>query len=60
MTISHTVWSLDDQRPLEQTELMDEKELELLITGNIEILNKSWIVINNQVRTDAGKYQRQK
>lgn len=55
MSISHTVWSLDEKKPLEAASLIDEKELELLLRDNIEILNKGWLVINNQVKTDAGK-----
>ena len=56
MSISHTVWSLDEKKPLEAASLIDEKELELLLRDNIEILNKGWLVINNQVKTDAGKF----
>ena len=56
MSIEHTVWSLDKQKPLVSAELKDEKELELLILENIEILNKGWLVVSNQVKTDAGKY----
>lgn len=55
MPISHTVWSLDEKKPLQVSSLIDEKELELLLRDNIEILNKGWLVISNQVRTDAGK-----
>ena len=54
MPISHTVWSLDEKKPLEVASLIDEKELELLLRDNIEILNKGWLVISNQVKTDAG------
>ena len=53
MSISHTVWSLDEKKPLAAASLIDEKELELLLRDNIEILNKGWLVINNQVKTDA-------
>lgn len=56
MSIEHTVWSLDEKKPLISAELKDEKELEMLILDNIEILNKSWLVLSNQVKTDAGKY----
>lgn len=56
MSIEHTVWSLDEKKPLVSAELKDEKELELLILDNIEILNKGWLVLSNQVKTDAGKY----
>ena len=56
MSIEHTVWSLDEKKPLTYAELKDEKELELLILDNIEILNKGWLVLSNQVKTDAGKY----
>lgn len=56
MPISHTVWSLDERKPLETASLIDEKELELLLRDNIEILDKGWLVISNQVKTDAGKY----
>ena len=40
MPISHTIWSLDTKKPLEATSLNDEKELELLLRDNIEILSK--------------------
>ena len=56
MPISHTVWSLDEKKPLQTASLIDEKELELLLRDNIEILNRGWLVISNQVRTDAGKF----
>ena len=56
MPISHTVWSLDEKKPLQTASLIDEKELELLLRDNIEILNKGWLVISNQVKTDAGKF----
>ena len=56
MSLSHTVWSLDEKKPLETASLIDEKELELLLRDNIEILNKGWLVISNQIRTDAGKF----
>ena len=56
MSIEHTVWSLDGKKPLMTAELKDEKELELLILDNIEILNNGWLVLSNQVKTDAGKY----
>ena len=56
MSIEHTVWSLDKKKPLPEAELKDEKELELLLHDNIEILNKSWLVLGNQIKTDAGKY----
>ena len=56
MSLSHTVWSLDEKKPLEVASLIDEKELELLLRDNIEILNKGWLVISNQVKTDAGKF----
>ena len=56
MSIEHTVWSLDKKKPLSGAELKDEKELETLIVNNIEILNESWIVLGNQIKTDAGKF----
>lgn len=56
MSIEHTVWSLDGKKPLVSSELKDEKELELLIVDNIEILNKGWLVLGNQVKTAAGKF----
>ena len=56
MSLSHTVWSLDGKKPLETASLTDEKELELLLRDNIEILDKGWLVISNQVKTDAGKF----
>ena len=56
MPISHTVWSLDAKKPLETANLNDEKELELLLRDNIEILSKDWLVISNQVKTKAGKF----
>ena len=56
MSIEHIVWSLDEKKPLSGAELKDEKELETLIVNNVEILNDSWLVLGNQVRTDAGKY----
>lgn len=56
MSIEYTVWSLDKKAPLSNAELKDEKELELLLLSNIELLNKNWLVLGNQVKTDAGKF----
>lgn len=56
MPISHTVWSLDKKEPLKTASLVDEKELEQLLKDNIEILNKDWLMIGNQVKTAAGKF----
>ncbi len=56
MPISHSVWSLDKKKPLQAASLIDEKELELLLRDNIEILNKGWLVISNQVKTNVGKF----
>lgn len=56
MPISHTVWSLDAKKPLEAANLNDEKELELLLRDDIEILSKDWLVISNQVKTKPGKF----
>ena len=55
MSLSHTVWSLDEKKPLQVASLIDEKELELRLRDNIEILNKDGKVNSNQMRTDAGK-----
>lgn len=56
MPMSQLVWSLSKKVPLETSELNDEGELESLLRDNIEILDKSWLVVKNQVRTNAGKY----
>ena len=56
MAVAHTVWSLDEKKPLETASLIDEKELELLLRDSIEILSKEWLVIGNQVKTASGKY----
>ena len=48
--------SLDERKPLEAANFIDEKELELLLRDNIEILNMGWLVISNQVNTDASKF----
>lgn len=56
MGLSQSIWSIDKKQPLAAAELKDEKELELLLTDNINLLNKSWLVIGNQVKTNAGKY----
>lgn len=48
--------SLDERKPLEAANFIDEKELELLLRDNIEILNMGWLVISNQVKTDASKF----
>ncbi len=56
MSIEHAVWSLDEKKPLARADLKDEKELEMLILNNIELLNNSWFVLSNQVKTNAGKY----
>ena len=39
MTLSHTVWSLNEKKPLQFASLIDEKELELLLCDHIELLN---------------------
>lgn len=56
MPISHAVWSLDNKAPLEASALNSERELEQLLVDNIDILNNGWLVISNQVKTDAGKF----
>ncbi len=37
MSLSHTVWSLDEKKPLVAASLIDEKELELLLRDNLEV-----------------------
>lgn len=54
MTLSHTVWSLNEKKPLQFASLIDEKELELLLCDHIELLNPDWMVVGRQVKTDAG------
>ena len=56
MGLSQTIWSLDKKQALNGSQLKDEKELETLLLENIDLLNKGWIVIGNQVKTDAGKF----
>ncbi|MBR3076692.1 MAG: DUF91 domain-containing protein [Oscillospiraceae bacterium] len=56
MALTQSVWSLDDKKPLDTARLIDEKELETLLCDHIELLNNGWLVIGNQVKTDAGKY----
>lgn len=56
MAISQIVWSLEKKIPLQEGQLINEKELEDLLCTNIEILNRNWIVIGRQVKTSAGKY----
>ena len=55
MALSQIVWSLDDRKPLDTAMLLSEKELEDLLSENIEILNKGWMVVGRQVKTNAGK-----
>lgn len=56
MALSQSVWSLDEKKPLNTANLVDEKELETLLCEHIELLNEGWLVIGNQIKTDAGKY----
>lgn len=56
MALTQSVWSLDERKPLLNASLNDEKELETLLCEHIELLNDSWLVIGNQIKTDAGKY----
>ncbi len=56
MSISQTIWSLDDKMELQTASLVSEKELEDLLASHIEILNPDWLLIGRQVRTVAGKY----
>lgn len=56
MALTQEIWSLEKKQPLSIAELKDEKELELLLIENIELLNKGWLVIGNQVKTNAGKF----
>ena len=56
MALTQSVWSLDDKKPLDTASLIDEQELETLLCEHIELLNNGWLVIGNQIRTDAGKY----
>ena len=52
MSIEHAVWSLDEKKPLARADLKDEKELEMLILNNIELLNNSWFVLFEQSGQD--------
>lgn len=56
MAISQTIWSLDNKNELKESSLISEKELEDLLCEHIEILNNNWLVVNRQVKTDAGKF----
>lgn len=56
MALSQIIWSLDEKKPLDSAALTEEKELENLLCNNIEILNRDWLVVKNQVKTAAGKY----
>lgn len=56
MALSQVVWSLDNKKPLDSADLIDERELELLLKDHIEILNKDWLVVNTQVKTASGKF----
>lgn len=55
MAISQSVWSLDDQKPLQAAKLKDEAELEGLLYAHIELLNPSWLVIDRQITMLSGK-----
>ena len=56
MALYQELWSLDQKRPLDSADLIDEMELERFLCDHIELLNSDWLVIGEQVRTDAGKY----
>ena len=56
MAITQTIWSLDNKNELKESSLKNEKELEDLLCEHIEILNNNWLVVNRQVKTDAGKF----
>ena len=55
MSLSQSVWSLDSKKPLNSSSLKDEKELEDLLCQHIELLDDGWLVVGNQIKTDAGK-----
>lgn len=51
MAIKQTIWSLDDKKELVKSSLISEKELEDLVSENIELLNEDWLYIARQVMT---------
>jgi hypothetical protein len=57
MAILQTLWKMSNGIvEIKESKLNLEKELEEALETNIEILNKSWLIIGRQVITNFGKY----
>lgn len=54
MSIKQLLWSLDENKKIEQTTLDNEEQLEVLIEKNIEVLNTEWMIIGRQVSVKGG------
>ena len=55
MALYQEIWSLDQKKPLDSAVLANELELEHFLCNHIQLLNRGWLVIGEQVRTSAGK-----
>ena len=56
MGIKQSIWSLDKKAKLSSSKLINEKEFEDLLYGNIQMLSEDWIVLGRQIRTKNGGY----
>lgn len=56
MSVTQTIWSLNNQVPLQRIRLQSEQELEELLATHIEVLDPNWLLIGRQVMTVSGKF----
>ncbi|HCW75474.1 MAG TPA: DUF91 domain-containing protein [Candidatus Marinimicrobia bacterium] len=56
MPIEHEIWKIDKHpQPLAEASLRDENELEEMISRDVRLLNREWLIIGRQVMTGYGK-----
>ena len=55
MALSQMLYSLESRQALPVDALNSEKELENLLSENIDLLDPNWLVIGQQVTTKNGK-----
>jgi hypothetical protein len=56
MPIEHEIWKISEQpERLSETSLLNENELEEMISHDVRVLNHDWLIIGRQVLTGYGK-----
>lgn len=53
--LNQKIWNLENGKEI-NTSIIDENRLEKLIVSNVDIINPNWLLIGEQVHTNANKY----